>query len=124
MTYNHSHTVRVPFFPYQNHYKTSRASKLNQNWFAPLGGCSSPPGSSLETQKLSFYACVAWRPESCRQAVPLQEPRNFAKLCVTLATLKARQAVSEKFPKTHNYEFNRGKICIFIQTQLQYITTN
>ena len=41
-----------------------------------------------------------------------------------LAALKAHQALFGKFPKTQNYEFNKGKICIFIQTQLQYITTN
>jgi len=50
--------------------------------------------------------------------------QKFCKTVCRLAALKARQEVSGKFPETQNYEFNRGKTCIFIQTQLQYITTN
>jgi len=103
MTYNHSHTVRVAFFPYQNHPKTSRASKLNQNWFASPDRCSSPPGSSSETQKLGFYDGMTL----AAKRFLFRNPDILQNCVCRLVALKACQAVSEKFPEIQNYEFNR-----------------
>jgi len=94
MSYYHSHTIRVAFFPIKNHPKTSKASKLNQNWFASPGGCSSPPGSSSKTQKLDFYACVAWRYRLHRQAVHRGNPENHRLNMHRLAAMNTRQVVS------------------------------